>query len=367
MTADVVIVGAGIIGCATARALAREGRSVLVVDREDPGRHASWAAAGMLAPQAEADRQDDFLDLLLLARSRFPDLAAELKDETGLDVGYRAEGMMVTAFDDEDEAELRERHEWQRAAGLDVEALTPEEARGLEPILSQELRGALLFPGDHQVDNRILVRALWFSAHAAGARFASGTGVRGLEQHGAGVRLQMEDGDTVDAPIAVLAAGSWSGRIAGLPRTIPVEPVHGQLIALDTTPPVLRHNVASARGYIVPRADGRLIVGATMERVGFHTAVTPVGMSAMTQVAIQISDELRDRRILAHWSGLRPGTPDGLPILGPDPDLPHLIYATGHFRNGILLAPVTAEIVGDLVASRPPRVDLAPYRADRFA
>lgn len=366
MKSDVAIIGAGIVGCAVARKLAREGASVTVIDRDEPGRQASWAAAGMLAPQAEADREDPFLSLLLRARDEFPRLAEDLRLETRMDVGYRTDGVLFVGFDEEDAAEMRRRFEWQSKAGLDIEAISGDEAREREPILSRAVTGALLVAGDHQVDNRALARALWFSAHSAGAHFLIGHAAQRLEKTGAGLQIELASGDAVGADRVVLAAGSWSGGLAGLPRAVPVEPVHGQLIALDTAPPLLRHVIVGPRGYLVPRSNGRLIVGATMERVGFRTGVTAAGLRFLADVAAEISPELADRRVVAHWSGLRPGTPDNRPILGPDPDLPELIYATGHFRNGILLGPLTGEIIGEVAMGRPSPVDLAPYRADRF-
>jgi glycine oxidase len=365
MKYDVAIVGAGIVGAAVAREVAQAGASVVILDRDLPGGQASWAAAGMLAPQAESDGPGTFLDLLLRARGVFPDLVRALEAETGIGLGYRSEGALLVAVSEEDEAELADRYEWQRGAGLPVEQLSGSEARRLEPVLSPATRTALRFAGDHQIDNRMLTKALWFSAAAAGAE------VR-LSDRVAAIRVdpepavELEHGTRVEASKIVLAAGSWSALIAGLPRRVPVEPVHGQLISITAGPPLLRHVCASPRGYLVPRSDGRVIAGATIERLGYRTQVTAAGIHRVTSVLIEIAPKLADHPIDAHWAGLRPGTPDGLPILGPDPEHPELIYATGHYRNGILLGPLTGRIIAAVALGREPEVDLEPYSVTRF-
>lgn len=365
-TADVVVVGAGIIGCAIARELARKRVGVVVVDRDRPGRHASWAAAGMLAPQAESDDRNELLSFLLRARALFPDLVRNLEEETGVDVGYDTTGMLLVALNEDDGDALRERYEWQFSEGLAVERLTDAEVQRLEPGLSLEVRSALRFAGDHRVDNRLLTHALWQAAERAGARFLTGSAARRIRATGERLVVELDRGESLEAAVVVLAAGSWSGRIEGLPRAVPVEPIHGQLISFDADPASFQHSVASPRGYLVPRADGRLIAGTTAEKVGFRTTVTRAGLDRITTLALEIAPDLAGVPVGAHWSGLRPGTPDGLPILGRDPDWPNLIYATGHYRNGILLAPLTAQIIGDLVQGGADSVDLAPFRIDRF-
>jgi glycine oxidase len=361
---DVVVMGAGIVGCAVARRLAGEGARVRVIDRDEPGKHASWAAAGMLAPQAEADRDDPFLRMLLRARELFPALVPELREETGIDVGYRAEGALLIALSEADEHHLRRRFEWQRGAGLEVEMLSAEETLRLEPSLTPDLRLALRFPGDHQVDNRLLTRALELSAARRGAEFRIGGAARRILLAEAGCAVELEGGEKLEADAIVLAAGCWSGELDGLPRPVPVIPVHGQMISLEMAPPLMRHVVGSGGGYMVPRADGRLVVGTTVERQGFRVSTTAGGMNSITAAALEMAPGLAGRPLVAHWAGLRPGTPDALPILGPDPDFPRLVYATGHFRNGILLAPLTAEIVAAVVLGR--EVALEPFGIGRF-
>jgi glycine oxidase len=364
---DVVVVGGGVIGCAVARALARSGASVTVLERDRPGEHASWAAAGMLTPLAECDEAGPFLSLARASRARFPALAAALLEETRIDVGYRDEGTLLLALSDHEAEELQARYAWQSAAGLAVERLEAAEARRLEPAVTPALRLALRFPEDHQVDSRALTRALWFSAAAAGADVRLGARVERLLRSGpraAGVELQ--GGERVAAGRVVIAGGSWAGGLAGLPRPLPVRPVHGQLAALETGPPLLRHVVGSARGYLVPRADGRLIAGTTVEEIGYRRENTPEGVSRVLGGAVAMAPALARLPLVDLWSGLRPGTPDGLPILGPDPEVGGLLYATGHYRNGILLAPLTAELIATLALGGTPDHDLHAFRADRF-
>jgi len=366
VTYDVVVIGAGIVGAAVGREVAKAGASVVVLDRELPGGQASWAAAGMLAPQAESDGPGSFLDLLLRARDGFAELVRSLEAETGIGLGYRRDGALLLSLTAEDDAAIEARFEWQRAAGLPVERLSGAEARHLEPAISPATRSALRFAGDDQVDNRMLTKALWFSAAAAGAEMRIGERVVAI-QLDPEPAVELEQGTRIAARTIVLAAGSWSALIGGLPRRLPVEPVHGQLLSITAAPPRLRHVCASPRGYLVPRADGRIIAGTTVERVGFRTRVTPAGLHRVASVLVEIAPDLAELPLQDHWSGLRPGTPDGLPILGPDPDHPVLVYATGHFRNGILLGPLTGRLIADVALGRDPEVDLTPYSITRFS
>jgi glycine oxidase len=365
---DVLVVGGGVIGLAVARQMAGRGARVSVLERGTPGAEASSAAAGMLSPLAEAAAPGPFLDLLLRARSGFPAFAAELRASTGIDVGYRTEGTLMLALRDEDEHELDERFKWQREQGLEVERLEGAAARELEPAVSPATRWALRFPGDHQVENRLMARALWADAAARGVAIQVGADATRLAHGPRGVEgVMLADGSTLAAGSVVLAGGSWAGRLENLPRPLPVEPVHGQLLSLEALPPPIRHVVDSPRCYLVPRADGRLIVGATAERRGYRKAVTPAGLMQLLQGALEIVPGLESLAVVQTWSGLRPWTPDGLPILGRDPDVRGLFYATGHFRNGILLAPITGQVVAEAVLGESPSIDLDPYLIQRFA
>ncbi|HEX2094371.1 MAG TPA: FAD-dependent oxidoreductase, partial [Longimicrobiaceae bacterium] len=276
---DVLMVGGGVIGCAVARHAALGGARVVLLERGRPGEEASWAAAGMLAPLVEADGPGPFLDLLLRGREVFPGFAAALREETGIDVGYSDAGTLSLALTDADEREMERRHAWQSEVGLPVERLTEEEARALEPALTPAVRCALRFPGDHQVENRELARALHQAALRAGVEVRGGAGVESVTICGgraAGVRL--ESGEYVAAGGVVVAAGCWAGGLRGLPRPLPILPVHGQLAAMEVLPQRFRHCLDTPRCYLVPRAGGRLIAGATVERGVWRKAVTPAGV-----------------------------------------------------------------------------------------
>ncbi|HEU4558000.1 MAG TPA: glycine oxidase ThiO [Longimicrobium sp.] len=366
-TPDVVVVGGGVIGCAIARRAARGGLSVVVLERGTCGAEASHAAAGMLSPLAEANEPGPFLDLLLAARELYPGFAAAIEDETGVDVGYSAAGTLVLSLREEDDAELEHRFAWQRAAGLCVERLTADETRELEPAVSPAVRFALRFPGDHQVDNRDLAAALPVAAARAGAEVRTGVEALALLRDGdRATGVELADGTRIAAGAVVVAGGSWAGQLRGLPRPLPVEPVHGQLLAIETAPPLFRHVVDSPRCYLVPRARGRVIAGATVERVGYAKTVTPWGMRRLLDGAVEIAPALDHAPLVETWSGLRPGTPDGLPILGRDPDVPNLLYATGHYRNGILLTPLTGEAIGAMLLGEEPAWELGDYGIGRF-
>lgn len=364
---EVAVVGGGVIGCAIARELAQRGVRTVVLERDRPGAHASWAAAGMLSPQAEADEPGPMLDLLRRSRALYPELARALRRETGVDVGYRTEGTLLLALTDPDEEELEARHRWQAAAGLPVEQLSAAQVLALEPGLTPAVRRALRFPEDHQVENRLLSRALWAAAVAAGAEVRTGAQARRVLREGdRAVGVELADGTRVAAGAVVVAAGSWGAQLLGLPRPLPVEPVHGQLVALESLPTPFRHVIDSPRAYLVPRSDGRLILGATVERCGFRTAVTPRGVVSILGAALEMAPSLADLPLVDSWAGLRPGTPDGLPILGADPEVPNLLYATGHFRNGILLAPLTARVTSQLLLGEAAEVELEPFSITRF-
>jgi len=366
MTADVVVVGGGVIGCAIARRAALDGLRVVVVERGRPGAEASWAAAGMLSPLAEAREPGPFLDLLLQAREIYPAFSAALREETGVDVAYSDAGTLFLSLRAEDDAELEERWQWQSALGLAVERLRAEDVRAAEPALSPDVRQALRFPGDHQVDNRSLSAALWSAALRAGAEFRLGCeAARLLVEDGRAAGIGDSSGERISAGAVVIAGGAWAGRVEGLPRRLPVEPVRGQLLALEAVPPIFRHVVDSPRCYLVPRSEGRVIAGATVERTGYRKAVTPAGVRRLLDGAVEIAPALEHAPIAEMWSGLRPGTPDGLPIVGPDPDLPNLLYAAGHFRNGILLAPLTGELVAGWLRGET-RGELEPFSVARF-
>jgi glycine oxidase len=365
LTPDAIVVGGGIVGLSAARELAGHGARVVVVERRRVGEEASSAAAGMLAPQVHADADTALLDLSLRARDRHLHLAQELEAETGLSVELSSLGALDIALTDEDERSLSARVAWQRGHGLPVETLTAEEILQAEPNLNPAVRAGALIAGDRRVDNVRLVRALAASAVTRGVSLLCGRPVTALLiQTGrvAGVRTGAE---TLGAPLVVNAAGAWAGRLGGDPDPPPVEPVRGQIATFVVAPALVRHVVWSARGYLVPRADGRLLAGSTLENAGFDKSVTAGGLRTVLDIALEIAPRLVDVPVAKTWAGLRPGTPDGWPILGAG-GVPGLFHAAGLYRNGILLGPLAGESVARLALGRPPGVDLAPFALTRF-
>ncbi len=362
---DVIVVGAGIAGISTARALATGGQRVLVVERRRVGAEASSAAAGMLAAQGEIDGPSPLLELALQARDRHLLLAPELEEETGIGVELSRLGSLHVALTEEDERQLLSRAAWQRGHGLPVEVLGPEDVREAEPNLDRRVRRALFLAGDRRVDNVRLTRALAASAVRRGASLLAGRPVTALLQEEGRVTGVRAGSEAFHAPVVVNAAGAWSGLLAGDPQPPPVEPVRGQLVAFDLAPALLRHVVCSPRGYVVPRADGRLLAGSTMERAGFDKSVTGGGLRAVLGIAAEIAPCLDEAPVSETWAGLRPGSPDSLPIIGKGA-LQGLFHAGGLFRNGILLGPLVGEVVAGLVQGRPPSLDLAPFDPARF-
>ena len=364
---DVVVVGGGIMGCAVALRLARKGAAVTVIERGIPGAEASSAAAGMLAPQMEAEGPGPMLELGLRSRALYPALATELRDATGIDIGYVKSGVLAAALTEDDERALGVRRVWQTARGMRVEALTGDAARAREPSLGPLVRSALYFPDDAQVNARSLARAFSQAAAAAGARFLQGRYVRRVCVEG-GIATGVElDGETLRAATVVVATGSWSGLVegAGVPPSV-VRPARGQLVSIETRPPLFRHVLSvHGRGYLVPRRDGTVIAGSTVEMVGFRKEVTVAGLAEILNLARVLIPGLADAPVIESWSNFRPFTEDHLPVLGLTP-IRGLVLATGHYRNGILLGPITAQAIADLIATGDAGIDLAPFSVGRF-
>ncbi|MEO9182273.1 MAG: glycine oxidase ThiO [Kofleriaceae bacterium] len=345
----VVIIGAGVMGCGAALALARRGvREVLVLERAVPGAEASSAAAGMLAAQIEAHGAAEHA-LFVRARDGYAAFAEELRELTGLDVGYRKTGALQLALTDDELRELTERTERDRAGGLNAEIVDAAGARAIEPEVSSELRGAAWLPDEAQVDPPRLLRALVAATARAGCTIRSGTTVASLVQEAGRCRgVVLGDGETIVADVVVLAAGSWSSLVSGIPASLPrVRPVRGQLVLLEERPPRLSKIVFAAGGYVVPRGDGQVICGSTMEEVGHRREVTARGVASVLAKATRLVPELAAAEFSRAWCNFRPAVA-GAPLVGASP-LPGLVLATGHFRNGILLAKITADAVASMI------------------
>jgi len=361
---DVVVVGGGVVGCAVALRLAKAGALCTVVERSVPGAEASSAAAGILAPQAEAEGPGPFLSLCLRSRSLYPGFVEEVEGLSGVRVGYRPTGVLHLAFNEASRGRLRARVAAQRDAGLSAEFLDADTVLRLEPASNPAILGAAHFPEDASVDNRLLMRALSMAAARAGVRVVTGH-VRSLLEVGGRARGVDVDGERLEADAVVVAAGAWTGLVPGTglsPRH--VRPARGQMVMLRSRLPLLERVVFSDQGYLVPRADGHLLAGSTVEFQGFAKEVTAAGLKAILTLALELVPGLADVPVVETWAGLRPFTEDRLPVLGEGP-LPGLFLASGHFRNGILLAPVTAEVLSQAVLSQKPAIPLEPFRWDR--
>jgi glycine oxidase len=355
---DAVIVGAGVVGLACAWRLAQRGAGVAVIERAAEPAGASRVAAGMLAPVGElAFGEPELLKLTLAAAERYPAFVAELEAAGGVATGYERRGALHVALDRDEAAELRRVHELQRSMGLGAEWLPPRRCRELEPGLTPSFNGGVHAPDEAMVDPRALAAALQAALAAKGIDVMFETEATAALTEGeriVGVRTAAEA--ELRAPTTVLAAGAWSGAAEWLPEPArpPVRPVKGQILELrsrDGAPPCQRI-LCSERVYLVPRPDGRLIVGATVEEQGFDTAVTAGGVHELLREAYRLLPDVAEMELLEAAASLRPGTPDNLPLTGPSP-VEGLLWATGHYRNGILLAPLAAEAIAVELAGAP--------------
>jgi glycine oxidase len=345
----VVVIGAGVMGCASAYVLAKGGARVTLLERAVPGAEASSAAAGVLGAQVESHDRPSERAMFVRAREGYAAFAAALEAETGISVGYRVSGVLRVARDAEGLAELGRVVREQAADGLRAELLETKRAMEIEPTLNPEVSGAAYFPDDAQVDPPALLRALIAAVSRADVDVRAGAVVRSVRvEHGACTGVLLDDG-ALDADATVLAAGSWSKMIPGVPAEVPdVKPARGQMVLLDERPPKLRTILFGRGGYVVPRGDGRVLCGSTLEMVGFRREVTAGGVHAILRTALDLSPGLASAQLSSTWSNFRPYSPAGAPLMGASP-LPRLFLATGHHRNGILLAKLTADAVGDAI------------------
>lgn len=368
---SVAVVGGGICGLGIGWRLAAAGCRVDVFERGEAGREASWAAAGMLAARVETEPGEDaLLALNLESQAMWPDFTAELEAVSGVDLGYRDEGTLVVAAHRDDAAELRNTYEFHRGLGLEVSWLTGGQARRLEPHLAPGVSAAVLSEKDHQVDNRQLVVALRAAFLRAGGSLHEHTAVEAIDVAAGRVRGVLVDGARRDADLVLLAAGAWSYDIDGLPPAArpPVRPVKGQMLSLRMDPraPILDHVLWGPGIYAVPRRDGTLILGATVEEKGFDADLTAGGIFRLLEAAWEVLPQIEELAIGEMWVGFRPTSRDDAPILGPTP-VDGLVVATGHHRNGVLLAPLTIDAVSAFVLDGVVSDSIQPFTIARFA
>lgn len=366
----VAIIGGGIIGMAIGWRLAAAGASVDIFDRDHAGQAASRAAAGMLAAGVEAEPGEQrLLPLCLESQARWPGFAAELETLTGLPVGLRTEGTLVVASTRDEVELLRSNYEFQRGLGLELSWLNGAAAKEMEPFLNPRTAAGVFSAKDGQVDNRLATAALRVALEMTGARLHEGVDVMGLDVQAGRVTGIVAGDRVVPADTVVLAAGAWSRLLPGQASPPPVRPIKGQMLslAMDPARPLLNHVVWAPKCYLVPRRDGTLIIGATTEEKGFDDQMTAGGVLALLDAAWRALPGLEELPIKEMWTGLRPGCRDDAPILGPAPGLDGLILATGHHRNGILLAPITADLIADLVLTGRIDPHIAPFGPERFS
>jgi glycine oxidase len=348
-TTTIIVIGAGVIGCAVAHELARRGAAVQVIDDRPAGMGATQASAGMLAPYVEAREPGPLLDLTACSLSLFDNFVARVVADSGTAVRYRRTGTLDVALGDETLRQLQAHADVLTTWGIEASLLDAHAARSFEPLLSERAIGALHIPMHGWVAAMELTRALVLAAVRSGAQFVERGRALSVGGDGAGLVVRTNQ-ETFRADAVVMAGGSWSGQveIEGAERA-PVRPIRGQLVQLRTTGPSLARVVWGEHCYLVPWDEGTLLVGATVEDVGFDERTTAAGVAGLIEAVHELVPGTRTAEFTAARAGLRPGTPDHLPIIGSSEVLPNLVYATGHYRNGVLLAPLTARVVSDLV------------------
>jgi len=363
-----LIIGGGVIGGSVAWRLARDGHRVTVFERGRLGQEASWAAAGLIGPQVEAQEPGIFFDLCTAGKNAFDAMVDRLAYESGVDPEYDEQGALYVAFDEEGAARLRARAHWQREVGASVEELTPAEARKLAPALSPDVLYALHMPTNRRTENRKLTMAYIRAAEKAGAIFREGARVAEIVTRGGRASgLRFDDGSIEEGDVIVNAAGSWASELRGLEADkVRFYPVRGQIICFEAPAGLLGPSLFSPGGILVPRRDGRLIAGSIFEDAGFNKSVTLSGIATITSAVAAMVPALRGVAFREAWAGLRPASDDLLPVLGPSPSVPGAFYAAGHFRSGILLSALTGELLADLIAGRKPSLNLTPFSPARF-
>lgn len=369
--ADVVVVGGGVIGCSIAYFLAAAGARVTLLERSHLAAGASGVAAGMLAPQVEAPFADPFFELALLGRSEHAGLAERLMDEVGLDVEYRATGILRVARTEAERTELQRQQRWQSARGLAAEWVDSDDLWRREPLLrgvaGRLLAGGLWLPDEAQVRSPRLVQALATAAIKQGAQLLEGSWAIGLEKIGQRATGVVTPTGVVRAQTIVLAAGVWSPELArGAGLDVPVTPVKGQVLSLRGLGKSPRHVLWSGECYLVPRPDGEILLGATEEEGNYDARPTLAGVNRLTEAALEVVPAVGGFVVEGAWSGLRPAAPDRHPIVGWAPHLSGLMVATAHYRNGVLLAPLTGRRVADQIVSRAPAAEFSPFGLERF-
>jgi glycine oxidase len=363
-----IIIGGGIIGASCAWRLASQGVEVTVLERARLGQEASWAAAGLIGPQGEAEEPGPFFDLCMAGKESFDRSVEQLAKESGVDPEYDHHGMLYVAFTEHERDELASRARWQRASGGKVEELSTEQALKIAPALSPKIIYALHLPTNWRTDNRKLTQAYIAAAAKAGAEFRESVRIESIAiKSSRATGVITHGGETIAGDVVINAAGAWASELRGLEADkIRFFPIRGQILCFDTRPGAIEPSLFSTRGILVPRRDGRLIAGSIFEDAGFNKTLTLGGMTHILRAACELVPGLSELPFREAWTGLRPAADDLLPVIGASPSVPNVFYACGHFRSGILLSSLTGELIADLIAGRSPKVNLAPFDPARF-
>ena len=362
---DVAVLGGGIIGCALAEELARRGQRVVIVERGQIGSEASSAAAGILAAQVDLQRQGPLFELCQAARRLYPGWVRRIERRAGLSTEFRVSGILYLTATASGARTMTSRVRWQQRCGFLAERWSPGHIRRHEPAVDGRFSAGFWFPTEAQLDNAVLMQALASACRKAGVDVREGISARRLLRRGRAVTGVDTDQGVVRAHAVVNCLGSWAAMSGQFPVRLPVEPARGQIAVFRAPQGLLRGSVMSARAYMVQRRDGRVLVGSTVERAGFEKALTLDGMHGIFCGVRRMSQAVARGTFVEAWAGLRPWTPDHLPILGATP-IDGLYVATGHFRHGILLAPITAVLMAELILRGRSSFDLTPFRPERF-
>lgn len=362
---DVAVAGGGVIGGAIALEVSRAGMRVGVFDCQQPGQEASWASAGILSPAPESPAMIAMVPLGKMSLALYPEFVVQVEEISGMNTGFRSKGTLEALFSGDAKAELSTIIALHHGLGLKAEPLRAADARKLEPALSEDVEAAVLRPDERSVDNRILTSAVLEAARRSGVEIFADNGVKAIWREGqrcAGLILQNEK---VEATWTIIAAGCFSAAIDGIAAYAPLRPAKGQMVALRAEDVEIERVLWGEHIYLVPRNDGRILAGATVEYAGFDKRTTAGGIEKILSAAIELAPGLANARIEETWAGLRPDTPDHLPILGPT-DMDGLLMATGHFRSGILLTPITARLIREWITEQSVSVDWDRFSPLRF-
>jgi glycine oxidase len=363
---DAVVAGGGLIGASIALELAKRHLRAVIIDRQEPGKEASWAAAGMLSCAPDST---DSLPILPLSRASaeiYPSFVAEVESLCGINAGYRTPGVVEAFFGTVAERKRDARVAIIQNAGLEAVTISVEEARRLEPALSENVRAAALLPGEAVVSPRDLMTAVLTACRNSGVEILSGHTMRQVNEEKGCVAGIETDADYIFAKIVVVATGCFASLAPSLQRWAPTTPVRGQMMALRHPGQAIVRVLRSEQGYVVPRAPRMVVAGSTLEQAGFVKEVTCEGLRHILDAAIELASNLASAQVVDTWAGLRPDTPDHLPVLGAT-EITGLIFATGHYRNGILLAPITAQLIGELIVDGKTSLDISAFSPLRFS